>query len=260
MNTDIRHTEACIRALARQEAYDLRWPARCGSCAGSGGGWSRFDPSPGGSNAPRLGPGSMEDFDTCACVDAGQCARCGEQLLGPWWRPLTIRLALSQRVHKLAAWLRYVDIPSLSRTCYWRSAALFRADPNPWTWALYHAADKLWDRIGRTPGWTGLRRTNALWEICVWLEHGYESTETPCWYCGWNWNNAAGDARDPHQCDCWASAFEAEQDEAAHWLEQERMHRAFIAGGDVATHVLTGIPGGDVLLRHIDLGMREESA
>jgi hypothetical protein len=84
----IIHTAACIRAMARQEAYDLSWPARCGDCFGAGG-WSSFDPSPTGSSAPAsLGHGSMQDFDTCTCVDTGNCPRCGNLLLGPKWRPL----------------------------------------------------------------------------------------------------------------------------------------------------------------------------
>ncbi len=264
MNTTdpIIHAAACIRAMARQEAYDLRWPARCGDCFGAGGGWSSFDPSPTGSSAPAsLGHGSMQDFDTCACVDTGNCPRCGNLLLGPKWRPLNIRLFLSQRVHKLAAWPRYVNIPSLGRTFYWRSSALFRADPNPWTWALYHIADKLWDRISVNPGWRGLRRAHALWEICAWLDRGYEYSETPCFHCGWAWGQGIGDARASHECECWIANFEAEHDQVEDWLEQERQHRDTIAGDEGgATHLLVGGPGGPIPVRRIHLGLREEGA
>jgi len=31
------HTEACVRAMARQEAYDGRWPRRCKQCFGADG-------------------------------------------------------------------------------------------------------------------------------------------------------------------------------------------------------------------------------
>jgi hypothetical protein len=174
---------------------------------------------------------------------------------------LNIRLFLSQRVHKLAAWLRYVDIPSLGRTFYWRSSALFRADPNPWTWALYHIADQLWDRISVNHGWRGLRRAHALWEICAWLERGYEYSETPCFHCGWAWGQGIGDARASHECECWIANFEAEHDQVEDWLEQERQHRDTIAGDEGgATHLLVGGPGGPIPVRRIHLGLREESA
>jgi hypothetical protein len=254
----ITHIEACIRALARQEAYDLQWPARCGECFGAGGGWSSFDPSPTGSRAPAsLGAGSMQDFDTCACVDTGNCPRCGKVLLGPKWRPLNIRLALSQRVHKLAAWLRYVDIPSLTRTLYWRMSAAFRARATPWTWARFHVAEKLWDRLAKDPGWRGLRRAHFLWQVCELLERGYEYSETPCYYCGWGWGQLSGDAREPRECECWIPNFEAEQDQVEDWLEQERMHRENIAlSEDGATHLLVGLLGGPIPVRRLNLRLR----
>ena len=63
MSTQIIHDEHCIGRIARQAAFDLQWPNHCQECRAHGGSWYSFDPSPRGSRAPSLGPGSMEDFD-----------------------------------------------------------------------------------------------------------------------------------------------------------------------------------------------------
>lgn len=215
------HSEACIRAMARQEAYDLRWPRRCQTCHGAGGSFYRFDPSPGGSRAPSLGPGSMEDFDTCRCVNNGQCPRCGEQLAGPKWRPLHVRTALGYAIGRLAVRAQHTRPREvITRAVYWRCLAAFREDPNPWTWAVYHTLDQLWTSVfeqsGHRPTWLARR----LWDVQDLLERG-TSDDRPCWHCGWNWNTSPGDARDPHQCECGIAAFEDEEAMLLAQLAQE---------------------------------------
>lgn len=261
MNTTdpVIHDEACIRALARQEAYDLRWSARCEICFGSGGVYLSFDPSA-GIKGISLARGQMEDFDTCVCVNAGRCPRCAKQLLGPKWRPLNVRIWLAAKVERLAGQLRSLEMDMLFQAIYWRASALFRADPNFWTWAAYHVADQIWDRLTNRTGGRGQALSRALWQLQAWIEHSYESTETPCWHCGWNWVNSPGDAREPRICECWISSFEAEQDQVQDWLEQERQHRATIAlSEDGATHLLIGLACGPIPMRRIWGPRPEES-
>ena len=221
-STESIHTARCIRAMARQEAYDGRWPKHCGECFGAGA-TSRYDPRP-----PRisLSPGTMQDDTTCRCVDRGLCPRCGLQLLGPTWRPLNIRLFLGQRADRLAARAQNTcPQERLVQAFYWRSLAAFREDPQPWTWAAYHIADQLWTHItARRPTWLA----SALWAAQERLERGYEYNETHCYHCRWAWNTTIGDARDPYVCECWVAGVEAERDQYAGWLEQERQEREAI--------------------------------
>src|SRR5260221_6781546 len=124
--------------MARQEAYDLRWPRGCQPCRGAGGSCYRFDPSPGGSRAPSLGPGSMEDFDTCRCVDNGQCPRCGEQLAGPKWRPLHVRATLGYAIGRLAVRAQHTRPREVvTRAVYWRRLSSVLQRPNTRSIATY---------------------------------------------------------------------------------------------------------------------------
>ncbi len=228
MNTSqVIHTEACVRAMARQEAYDARWPRRCKQCFGAGGGYYSFGPSPRGSGAPSLAPGTMQDFDTCSCVDNGQCPRCGEQLAGPKWRPLNFRTQLGYHVGRLAVHAQHARPQEVvGRAVYWRALAAFRENPNPWTWALYHAADHAWTVIfsrNSLPTWLAHR----LWNFQGLLERG-GFDDLPCWHCGWNWNKSPGDAREPHECECWVAGFEADEARLLELLELDGLQRVSV--------------------------------
>jgi len=253
---EIIHSEACIRALARQEAYDLKWPDRCNKCFGAGGAWSSFDPSPRGSRAPSLGPGTMTDFDTCECVNESRCPRCARHLEGPKYGLLRLRLQAVHGIERLLIRSHQAQVTVLlGRALYWRASAAFREDPNAWTWAGYHVADQLWNRIyqrSHRQTWPS-KLLRPLQEV---LEGDYVSSTTPCWYCGWAWGEKPGDARDPHTCECWVANWEAEQDEAQEWAERERDQRDFIGG---ATHLLMGLPGGPIPVRRIFGGLYRDS-
>lgn len=78
----IEHTPECRDAIDQRNleiaTYVTDWPDYCRRCQGWGGSHSTYDPSPAG---VALGPGTMDDFDTCPdCIDKGLCPRCGESL------------------------------------------------------------------------------------------------------------------------------------------------------------------------------------
>ena len=194
MNKQIIHDERCIARIAARQAYDLLWPNRCETCKGWGGQWYSFDPSPAGSRAPSLGPGSMQDFDTCECINRGDCPRCGQKLAGPMWRPVNLREQASRRLYGLAAALQHArPIDPLIRAAWWRAAALFRENPTLATWAIYHPVDKLWERLSDQYN-RPTKAARAVFAVQAWLERGVYH-ERPCYHCGWHWTRNAGDAR-----------------------------------------------------------------
>ncbi len=224
MNKQIIHDERCIARIAAQQAYDLLWPNRCETCKGWGGQWYSFDPSPAGSRAPSLGPGSMQDFDTCECINRGDCPRCGQKLAGPMWRPVNLREQASRRLYGLAAALQHArPIDPLIRAAWWRAAALFRENPTLATWAIYHPVDKLWERLSDQYN-RPTKAARAVFAVQAWLERGVYH-ERPCYHCGWHWTRNAGDARPDGDCECWIPVFEEEEAALVELLEQEAAER-----------------------------------
>lgn len=76
------HSKECQSAIDQRSsdiaAWEIAWPNHCKTCHGWGGFYSTYDPSPSGVS---LGPGTMDDFDTCPdCSDRDLCPRCGVSL------------------------------------------------------------------------------------------------------------------------------------------------------------------------------------
>ncbi len=197
--------------IARQAAFDLLWPNHCQECRAHGGTWYSFDPSPTGSRAPSLGPGSMEDFDTCSvCIERGLCPRCAKPLNGPTWRPINLRAQAALRLYALATALQHARLDELAlRQLWWRAAALFREHPTPITWAIFHPIDRLWSHVYDTYSRPS-RASQAVFALQTLLERGVYD-EWPCYSCGWNWGKSPGDARDLGDCECWIASWEEEE-------------------------------------------------
>ena len=154
----------------------------------------------------------MQDFDTCACVDRGDCPRCGQKLAGPAWRPINLREQASRKLFGVAHALQHArPEEKLIRATWWRAAALFRENPTFGTWAVYHVADKLWERVEQHYD-RPTKAAMAVFAVQAWLERGVYD-ERLCFHCGWNWGKRADDGRTRYECECWIPLYEQEQAE-----------------------------------------------
>jgi hypothetical protein len=105
------HTEKCL-ADHRQweiekELFEIQYPGYCRKCNGWGGHWYSFDPSPAGIS---LGPGSMQDFAVCECIEGGEwwegrCPRCG----APYWKTVPTSFIREQIAEMRQTWVKWQE-------------------------------------------------------------------------------------------------------------------------------------------------------
>lgn len=86
MTISLEHSAACTVLTAKwilaASEFSLQWPHHCETCAGWGGQFYQYDPSPAG---VALSPGWMTDFEECPdCMESGFCPRCGHNMPETW--------------------------------------------------------------------------------------------------------------------------------------------------------------------------------
>ena len=77
------------------------------------------------------------------------------------------------------------------------STAIDCYDPTAGTWAVYHVADKLWERVEQHYD-RPTKAAMAVFAVQARLERGVYD-ERPCFHCGWNWGKGADDDARPFQ-------------------------------------------------------------